>query len=73
MEILLALLIGFGGGWFIAPTRSVDCRDEALVIAACPPPTELVDRTFGGHLLKVQEQGGQYRECRAACLPASDK
>jgi len=70
MEILLALLIGFGGGWYVAPTKTVDCRDNALVIASCPPPTEMTDPSFGAYVLKVQEQGGQYRECRAACLPS---
>jgi hypothetical protein len=68
MELLLALLIGFGGGWFLTPAKAADCRDEALVIASCPPPTELTDTSFGGHILKVQEQGAQYRECRAACV-----
>ena len=66
MEIILAIVIGFGGGWFFKPVDKVDCIDQTLVIASCPPPTKLTDPSFGGHVLKLQEVAGQYRECRKA-------
>lgn len=68
MEILLALAIGFGGGWFFHAPSQIDCVDNGLVVASCPELTEQTDPTFGGTILKLQEVGGQYRACRAACL-----
>lgn len=68
MEILLAFIVGFGVGWQVHTPSGFDCRDEALVVASCPPPTGQTDPTFGGTILKLQEIGGQYRECRAACV-----
>ena len=69
MEIILALALGFGGGWYFKAPSALDCKDSALVTVSCPEPTPLTDPTFGGFVLKTQELGGQYRECRAACLP----
>jgi hypothetical protein len=70
MEIilLLSLALGFGGGWFLKSPTQLDCVDKSLSTVSCPEPTPLTDATFGGHILKVQELGGQYRECRRACL-----
>jgi len=68
MEILLAILIGFGGGWYIAPAQKIECTDKALVIASCPPLIPLTDPSFGGHILQLQKDSGQYKECRKACL-----
>lgn len=73
MEILLALLIGFGGGWWVHTPSKFDCRDDALVVASCPPTAPQTDPSFGGTILKLQEVGGQYRECRAACVPGGGK
>lgn len=68
MEIILALVIGFGGGWYFKTPTSLDCKDSALIAVSCPEPTPLTDSSFGGFVLKTQELGGQYRECRTACL-----
>lgn len=68
MEILLALILGFGGGWYFHEPSPIDCRDEGLIVSACPELTPQTDPTFGGTILKLQEVGGQYRECRAACI-----
>ena len=73
MEIVLALVIGFGGGWWVHTPSKLDCRNEALVVTSCPPLTAQTDPTFGGTILKLQEVGGQYRECRAACTPVEVK
>jgi hypothetical protein len=69
MEILLAILLGFGGGWYVHQPDKFDCKEDALIVASCPQLTTLDDATFGGHILKLQEVAGQYRECRQACLP----
>lgn len=68
MEIMLALCIGFAGGWFYKEPSQVDCRNDALIITSCPALTKLDDATFGGHVLKLQEVAGQYNECRKACV-----
>lgn len=68
MEIILALVIGFGGGWYIAPTQRVECADRALITVACPQLQPLTDATFGGHILQIQQDSGRYLECRRACL-----
>ena len=68
MEIILAIVLGFGGGWYFKEPTQLDCKNQPLVTTSCPEQTPLIDPTFGGYVLKVQEIGGQYRECRAACL-----
>jgi hypothetical protein len=68
MEILLAIVIGFGGGWFFSPVERVECKDDALIISSCPAPSPLTDPSFGGHILKLQEVAGQYRECRKSVI-----
>lgn len=68
MELLLALVVGFGGGWFYHKPAPIDCKDEALIVSSCPTLTALEDNTFGGHILKLQEVASQYRECRTACV-----
>jgi hypothetical protein len=68
MEILLAIALGFGGGWFFHQPSPIDCTNSALVITSCPEPTPITDASFGGHINKLQEIGASYRECRAACL-----
>lgn len=71
MEIILAFVLGFGGGWYFKQPTQLDCKDSALIIISCPEPTPLTDPTFGGFVLKTQEIGSQYRECRTACLSQS--
>lgn len=68
MEILLAIALGFGGGWYAHKPDPIDCKDDALIIASCPPLTRLEDATFGGHVIKLQEIASQYRACRTACV-----
>ena len=69
MEILLAIALGFGGGWWLTPTKVItDCTDPALIVSSCPPLTMLEDPSFGSHIIKLQEVAGQYKECRKACL-----
>jgi len=68
MEILLALTLGFGGGWYLHEPSPIDCKNDALIVASCPPPTPQADPSFGSTILKLQEVGGQYRECRQACV-----
>ena len=68
MEILLALVIGFGGGWYVHNPSPIDCTNDALIVASCPPLTPLDDLTFGGHILKLQDMAGTYNECRKACV-----
>lgn len=68
MEILLAIALGFGGGWYLHKPAPIDCKDEALITASCPPLTRLDDATFGGHVIKLQEIASQYRACRTACV-----
>jgi len=68
MEIILALVLGFGGGWYIHQPSAIDCKDDALIVASCPTLTRLDDPSFGGHILKLQEVAGQYNECRKACV-----
>jgi len=68
MEILLALALGFGGGLYLNTPSAMDCKNDALVIASCPEPTPQTEPSFGATILKLQEVGGQYRECRAACV-----
>lgn len=70
MEILLALALGFGGGWYLHDPSPIDCKNDALIISSCPPLTRLDDPSFGGFVLKLQEVAGQYNECRTSCLPA---
>lgn len=72
MEIILALLIGLGGGWLLHDQSPLDCKDDALIVASCPTLTPLEDSTFGGHILKLQEVGGLYNECRKACVTPHD-
>lgn len=68
MELLLALALGFAGGWYVHSPSPMDCKDSALITASCPELTPQTDPTFGATILKLQEVGGQYRECRTACL-----
>lgn len=68
MEILLALLLGAAGGWYGHTPDKFDCKDDALIIASCPEITPQTDPSFGATILKLQDVGGQYRECRTACL-----
>ena len=68
MELLIALAIGFGGGWFLHTPGATDCKNDALVTASCPPLTIQTDPSFGATILKLQEVGGTYRECRKACV-----
>ena len=70
MELVLIFLLGFGGGWYVHTPDKFDCKDDAQIIAACPPLTKMEDPTFGGYVLQLQIDSGQYRECRQACLPA---
>lgn len=68
MEILLALALGGYLGWTWNEPDKFDCKDDALVIAACPDLVKLTDPSFGGHILQLQLDSGQYRECQKACL-----
>lgn len=68
MEIILALLLGAGGGWYLHTPDKFDCKDDALIVASCPDPTPQTDPSFGATILKLQDVGGQYRICREACV-----
>ena len=68
MEIILAFVIGFGGGWYFKEPTPLDCQDTPLTTVSCPELTPITDPTFGGYVLKVQEIAGQYRECRQSVL-----
>jgi hypothetical protein len=70
MEIILALAIGFGGGWFMHKPSQLDCRNDALITVSCPELTPITDSTFGGHIIKLQAVGSTYMECRSACIKA---
>jgi len=47
-------------------TRPSPDSPSPLVRASCPPPVPMTGATFADFVRKVQEQGEQYRECRAA-------
>lgn len=68
MNILLAILIGFGGGWYIAPTQKVECRDVALIQSECPPLPKMVGDDFGATTITLMQDSARYQNCRKACL-----
>jgi len=68
MEILLALALGGYLGWTWNEPDKFDCKDEAIIISSCPDLTPQTDPTFGGTIIKLQEVGGQYKECQKACI-----
>lgn len=50
------------------PTKPLPDGPSPLVVASCPPLTELSDDTMGALLAKLIDVSNQYRDCRAAAL-----
>jgi len=49
-------------------TKPSPAGPSPLVVAACPEQAALTDDSMGALAARLQELGGQYRECRAAAL-----
>jgi len=71
--LLLITAISFGGGWLLGDKSSevtVTCKPEPLVVVTCAVPTPPADDSFGATTDKLVEVVGQYKQCRAACMPS---
>ena len=71
MEIIILVgVLAFGGGWWLGGTDvEVDCKPDPLIITSCIAPTPPASDTFGATTEKLVEVVGQFKACRAACMP----
>lgn len=68
MEILLALVLGFGGGYFYKGDHvEAECKSEPLITANCPTILPPEDDTFGATTRSYTSLVDQYQKCKAAC------
>ena len=67
IEILVALALSFGSGWYVAHENpTVSCLDQPLITTNCIHVEPPINDTFGATANKLLELKLQYDKCSAA-------
>lgn len=71
MEILLYIVLAFGGGYFAGhknSTVTAECKSNPLIITQCAEIYPPKDDSFGATTESYISLIDQYKKCKAACV-----